>query len=257
RHARTRPSSYDVLALAVTEEDRDQVLDAEGPGAPYAAGRGFTASVAQTLVVPGEGGTSTLVVGLGPAADVDATVVRRASAAVARAVTRQERLVLDVVDRLPASVDRAAATAALAEGVLLGAYRYDAHRGSPPPSRLRTVRVLAASGAGVAAALARGEAIARAVCWARDRGNEPGGSMCPTAVASAVRAMGRRAGLKVSVLDEAAIRKAGMGGLLGVNRGSEQPPRFVKVSYVPAGRSAGTVALVGKGITFDSGGLSI
>ncbi len=257
RHARTRPAAYDALGVAVTEEDRDAVLDSDGPGSAYADGRGFTAKAAQTLVVPGDGGTSTVFVGLGPAESVDASVVRRAAAAVARATTRSERLVLDVVDRLPEEVDRASATAALAEGVLLGAYTFDAHRGSPPPAKLRTVRVVAASGAGIAAALSRGEAIAEAVCWARDLVNEPGGSMTPKQVASAVRSMGRRAGLKVSVLDEAAIRKAGMGGLLGVNRGSEQPPRFVKVSYVPAGASGGTVALVGKGITFDSGGLSI
>jgi leucyl aminopeptidase len=69
--------------------------------------------------------------------------------------------------------------------------------------------------------------------------------------------MARRVGLKITVHDEAAIKRLKLGGLLGVNRGSTQPPRFVQLEYRPPGRSKGTLALVGKGITFDSGGLSI
>ena len=69
-------------------------------------------------------------------------------------------------------------------------------------------------------------------------------------------AEGARAGFEVTVWDEKEIRKQKLGGLLGVNRGSEQPPRFLRLEYVPA-KPRGTVALVGKGITFDSGGLSL
>jgi leucyl aminopeptidase len=73
--------------------------------------------------------------------------------------------------------------------------------------------------------------------------------------------MARDAGITVKVLDEAAIKRAGMGGLLGVSRGSSNPPRFVELTYTPKGvaaaRRTGTIALVGKGITLTSGGLSI
>jgi leucyl aminopeptidase len=257
RHSRTIPAKVDAVAIAVTEDDLADTLDADdGPGAAYAAGRGFTAKVGQTMAVPG-GASSIVFVGLGPASSVDTTAVRRAAAAAVRAASRHGSLAVDLLDRLPEQVDTAGAAAAAAEGVVLGAYRFDAHRSEPSPAALTSVRLVAGSGKGVAAAVARGESIADAVCWARDLVNEPGGTMTPTEVASRVRAMGQRHALKVSVMDESAIRKAAMGGLLGVNRGSEQPPRFVKVSYVPDGRSAGTVALVGKGITFDSGGLSI
>jgi len=257
RHVRTRPASVDALAITVVEDDLDALFAGDdAPSASYAAGRGFTAKAGQTLVVPDAAGT-TVYVGLGPADAVDTVVVRRAAAAAARAVSRHESLTIDLLDRLPDHVDVVEAAAAATEGVVLGSYRFDAHRSTPSPASLASVRFVASSGKGLTAAIARGDAVAQAVCWARDLVNEPGGSMTPREVASRVRAMGRRAKLKVTVMDEAAIERAGMGGLLGVNRGSEQPPRFVRVSYVPDGESAGTVALVGKGITFDSGGLSI
>jgi leucyl aminopeptidase len=257
RHARSRPAAVDALAVAVTAENFAGVLDEDGPGGAYATASGFTARRGQTLVVPGPKGSATVYLGLGPDAGVDATAVRKAAAAFVRVASRRKRLVLDLIDRLPDHVDGSAAVTAAAEGILLGSYRFDAHRSAPPEMAVSSVRIVAASGRGVAEAIARGEAIGRAVCWARDLVNEPGGSMTATEVAAAVRAMGRREKLKVTVMDGAAIRKAGMGGLIGVNRGSEQPPRFVRVSYIPVGASAGTDSLVGKGITFDSGRLSI
>ena len=256
RHGRTLPRNVDVVAIGVFDDELDAGIGESWPGAAYAAGRGFAAKVGQTLVVPG-GEATTVFVGLGARTLVDATVVRRAAAAVARASNRHQSVAFDVLDRLPDHLEATVAATSAAEGFVLGSYRFDAHRTSPPPSLLQSVRLVAASAKGIGGAIARGESIADAVCWARDLVNEPGGSMTPVELASRARAMGRRERLKVTVMDEAAIRSAGMGGLLGVNRGSTQPPRFVRVTYVPDGPSTATVALVGKGITFDSGGLSI
>jgi leucyl aminopeptidase len=108
----------------------------------------------------------------------------------------------------------------------------------------------------VQSALDRGVGIAEAVCFARDLINEPGGSLTPSRLAEAAVEIAERDDLKISVLDEDDLVERGLGGILGVNRGSEQPPRLIELCYEPA-RPRGTVALVGKGITFDSGGLSM
>ena len=92
---------------------------------------------------------------------------------------------------------------------------------------------------------------------ARDLVNQPGGTLTPTAFAGRAEELADLKGFDVEVLDRAAIEDEKLGGLLGVNRGSTEEPRFVKLSWDPPGKVRGTVALVGKGITFDSGGLSL
>jgi leucyl aminopeptidase len=87
--------------------------------------------------------------------------------------------------------------------------------------------------------------------------NEPAGALTPSRFAERAVELAERTGLGVRVLDEAQIREERMGAFLGVAQGSEEPPRFIELTYEPAGRARGHVALVGKGITFDSGGLSI
>ncbi|MPY94256.1 MAG: leucyl aminopeptidase, partial [Acidimicrobiia bacterium] len=102
-----------------------------------------------------------------------------------------------------------------------------------------------------------GRTVAEAVLWARDKVNEPGGSLTPRALGKAAAELAEGAGVEVEVRGRKAIGKLKLGGLLGVNRGSAQPPRLIELRYRPEGPSRGTVALVGKGITFDSGGLSL
>jgi leucyl aminopeptidase len=145
----------------------------------------------------------------------------------------------------------------VAEGVVLGAYRYTALKSDPEPSHIESLTVVGRGGKRVMAALDRGRAVGEAVRVARDLVNQPGGTLTPTAFAGRAEEMADLKGFDVEVLDRAAIEAEEMGGLLGVNRGSTQEPRFLKLSWNPAGTSRGTVALVGKGITFDSGGLSL
>ena len=102
--------------------------------------------------------------------------------------------------------------------------------------------------------LRRAELSAEATCFARDLINEPANSVTASALAEAARAIAREAGLRLRVLDRAACEKMGMGAFLGVNRGSVEPPQFIHLAYVPRRPARRRLALIGKGITFDSGG---
>jgi leucyl aminopeptidase len=257
---RTMPDDADVVAVGLRQDRLED--DAAGAGLDHGAvvANGFEAKPGQTQLLPGGDGLR-LAVGLGPADEVDPKVLRRAGAAVARAARRHRRVgvgLLDLVDGAgtgPAA--RAEAARALAEGLVLGTYRFATYMADDAKaSRIEVVSVVGGGGARTARALERGERIAEAVWLARDLVNEPGGTLTPPVFAERARDVAEGAGLTVRVWEEAAIAEAGLGGLLGVNRGSFQPPRFVEVAHEPAG-ARGSVALVGKGITFDSGGLSI
>jgi leucyl aminopeptidase len=211
--------------------------------------------VGQAQIVSGENGP-VAVLGLGAADKLDATAYRRAGVALVRAGRRHKRLAADVLGTVGETLTAAEAAQAFAEGIDLGAYGYHAQKSSPERNEVRAVSIVG-SGKRVSDALARGQAIAAGVNLARDLVNEPGGSMTPVAFARKANAVAKEGKLTAKILDAAAIKKARLGGVLGVNRGSTQQPRFVQLSYRPTGKAKGHVALVGKGITFDSGGLSI
>ncbi|MGH9138903.1 MAG: leucyl aminopeptidase [Acidimicrobiales bacterium] len=209
---------------------------------PDLALTGFEAKPGQTAPLPGR-----LFVGLGPADRVDAAVVRQAMGAAARAASRAEHVSVVVPD---------GHAQAVVEGVLLGGYTFSTYRSDPKPPKLRRVTLLGAIPKGV---IDRGVAAASAQNLARDLVNEPGGFLTAPVLAERVADAAQAAGAKVTVHDEKSIRRLGLGGVIAVSRGSTQPPRFVELAWDPprAGRSTPTVALVGKGVTFDAGGLSI
>ncbi|MCO8127491.1 leucyl aminopeptidase [Acidimicrobiia bacterium EGI L10123] len=218
--------------------------------------QGFTAEVGQTQVVPDADGRPTILVGVG--ADADRTVddLRRAAGAVARAARTHRVVRTDLLDHV-GELSPVLAAQALAEGIGLGQYTYTVLKSDPKPSLLEEVHVVGKGGKRVQDALDLGSAIADAVGVARDLVNEPGGTLTPPAFAREAVSLGESYGFEVTVLEKPEIEAAGMGGLLGVNRGSEIDPRFLELRWVPEGKPRGAVALVGKGITFDSGGLSI
>ncbi|MFN8040293.1 MAG: leucyl aminopeptidase [Acidimicrobiales bacterium] len=201
-------------------------------------------------------GLDRLLVGVGPAAAVDATVLRRSAAVAARAVTRRPSVRTDLAAAVADLAARPAAAQAVAEGFVLGAYRDARFRSKPEPVELSRVVLVGPGGAKVRDAVERGRAIGEAVTFARDLVNEPGGSLTPVKLAEIAVEVADREGLRVSVLDEADLAELGCGGILGVNRGSNQPPRLVELHWEPDDAKA-RLALVGKGITFDSGGLSL
>lgn len=143
-----------------------------------------------------------------------------------------------------------------AEGLAYGAWHYDALKQAPeePRPALAQVRVLA-SGADAEAGHARGAAIAAAQAFTRGLQVLPGNTCTPSFLAGEATALAGRHGFELTVLDKAAIAKAGMGALLAVGKGSAEEPRFIALEY--KGAPDAPVVLVGKGVTFDSGGISI
>ena len=176
--------------------------------------------------------------------------VRRASGVAARALAGTGRAVTTL-----STVDLQAAV----EGTLLGAYRFTEYRsekGDAPVARVDVAPPVEGTAKEHRATLKAATAIAEAVRTARDFINTPPNDLYPASFADRAAALAREAGLDVEVLDEKALRKGGYGGVLGVGMGSVRPPRLVRLSYQgPKARKK--VALVGKGITFDTGGISI
>jgi leucyl aminopeptidase len=217
---------------------------------------GFEAKAGEVRTLPGGDGSTVFVVGLGPAKDLDANGLRRAAGSLARAAKCQSSLVVDLLGHLPAGADLAGGAQAIVEGLVLGGYQFTSFKSAPKPSELRQVTLVAPAAKRIQAAVDRALVITEAVTWARDLANEPGGSLTPVELTKRVLEVAEASGFEVTVWDEKAIRKERLGGLLGVNRGSSQAPRFLQLRYEPE-KPRGTVALVGKGITFDSGGLSL
>jgi leucyl aminopeptidase len=250
------PGAVDAVGVAVFA-DRFEAGDVPEPlDHAFLEGQGFGGKPGQTCVVPGRDGRVVVAVGLGDESDATVATYRRAAAALARSAQRQENVATDLLEAVPERMDRPAVAQAIAEGIVLGAYRYTELKSDPEPSRIASVLVVGRGGQRVGAALERGRAIAEAVCLARDLVNQPGGTLTPAAFAARAEDLAASAGFSAEVLDKAAIEDRKLGGLLGVNRGSDQEPRFVRLAWEPE-RPRGTVALVGKGITFDSGGLSL
>ena len=221
----------------------------------YLRGRGFEGRSGETQVMVGPDGKAVVAVGVGPADRVTPDSLRKAAAAAIRAAAPAARVAVTLLDAVGPGADLAAAARAVAEGVVLASYTYTAQKSQPRPSRLAEVFVVSTSPE-VPDAVALGVSVGAAVCAARDLGNEPAGTLTPSRLASIASS---QKGLTVTVLDEDQIEAAGLGGLMGVARGSSAPPRLIELLYEPPGATAATptLALVGKGITFDSGGLSL
>jgi leucyl aminopeptidase len=225
----------------------------------------FDAAPGSLLRVPTRGSIASptiAVVGLGPAADVRADSLRRAAATVANAAERLEVVALDLVDvagvDAVGDLDAVTATQAVAEGIHLGAYRFGSYRSEAPAFALEQVRLHVAGDAVDAArsAVEVAAVTAAATCLARDLVNIPPQDKRPPALAD--RAVAEVADLPITarVLDEDALLDGGYGGILGVGQGSSEPPRLVELTYAPDGAER-HVVLVGKGITFDTGGISL
>jgi leucyl aminopeptidase len=196
-----------------------------------------------------------------PAGPLPATeVLRRAAGAAARALagTGSALVALPVGEDEAAEPDR---VRALAEGALLGAYRFAGYKTQPDqqhrdPVRAVTLHVPDAADKATRAETRRAAVVARAVARTRDWVNTPPNDLRPPAFADAVAGAAEAAGLDVQVLDERALKRGGYGGILAVGQGSAAPPRLVRLAYRPRGARR-HVALVGKGITFDTGGYAL
>jgi leucyl aminopeptidase len=239
-----------------------KAIDAASVGrlATVLASMGATGKAEEITKLPKSGTVKAglvVAVGLGePAGRAGYTVesLRRAAGAATRALAGTRSVAL----ALPA--DTVAEVSAVAEGALLGAYSYRRYRtnGSAPPAPVETLTVSSSVAADRAAkaAVTRAEVLADAVCFARDLINTPPSDLHPADLAAAAESYGRKAGLTAEILDERALKKGGYGGILAVGQGSENKPRLVKLAWTHP-KAKRSIALVGKGITFDSGGLSL
>jgi len=209
--------------------------------------RGFKGYIGDAAVVPTGGAISAadiMVVGLGPKASLGSEQVRRAAGVAARHSGEYSTVALDLAEGLEGR------SIAVAEGFALGGYAFDRYL-SKTASQTSTAIICGATQVEIDRAAISSEAS----IWARDIVNEPPSNRGPAAFLEIARERAG-AGVKVEILDEAALKKLGMNGILTVGRGSESPPRFATFTYDPKG-AQGFIGLIGKGITFDSGGLSI
>ncbi len=264
------PFSFDadLLVLACTDRDLevggfvDQVDDRlEGRLRRAAAEERFRGRPGQTLVAYSQDrlrARRVALVGLGAAGDATARALRIAAGAAARLAgsVGAARALFAWGPELAATVD--AAVEAAAQGALLGAYRFDKYltdeRGSQ--NTLATFALQLPANADPSTALARARVTARGVLRARDLVNEPAGIMTPTEIARIAREWAGESGMAIEVFDRAACERLGMGLFLAVARGSTEEPQFIHCAWTPPGARL-RVVLVGKGVTFDSGGLSL
>ena len=186
--------------------------------------------------------------GGGKRADFNHNGWRRAASAVLRALKAKGAKTI-------ALATPADAVAVTAEGAFLGSYEPDKNK-SKKESKSADSFIIASSG--TAADLLRGTIMGESANWAREMINEPGNLLPPRALADKAQAMAKQEGLDCEVLDRERMKQLGMGALLGVAQGSDEPPFLIVVRYKPANpKSADHLGLVGKGVTFDTGGVSI
>ena len=220
---------------------------------------GFEGKAGETLAIPTNGSLgarAAILVGVGKQDEITTDSLRRAGAALARRGSKVASIATTLLDAAPESIEKREAAQALVEGVALGSYKFLRYKGEGKPSKLESVKLIARGGAHIRSAVDRGARIAQAVAWARDLVNEPAEAKSPEDMAALAKKLGTANGLKVQVMSGAQLERARLGGVIGVGKGSERPPRFVKLSYEPAG-AKGSIAFVGKGVVFDSGGLSL
>ncbi len=203
-----------------------------------------------------------VVAGLGKKGGFNLAALRKAGAAgLAKAKALGAKKVAVALLGKPVRGEGVGAKAqVLTEGALLGTYRFLKYKAEKENKQLDEVTLLLSKSGDRGAALAgiaRGQAIGEAANFARDLVSEPASHLTPTALAEEAKKVAREAGLKIKVIEKAEVEKLGMGAFLGVAKGSDEPPKFIVLSYEPVGKAKRKIALVGKGLTFDSGGLSL
>ena len=217
-----------------------------GPGFDEGAARArFVGKAGQSFTYPTGESRPHTVVALGLGDDPGTETVRRAAGTLGRKAAKEAAAATTLAQAGPAG--------AVVEGFLMSQYSYDRYLSEPDPSRIESLLLV-----GEESAVQRdaGAVVAEAVCLARDLVNTPARDKAPDAIRRQVEELAGEFGIRLVVHDEAALVEAGCGGILGVAAGSDRAPCMLELWYEPDGADA-LIAFVGKGITFDSGGLSI
>ena len=239
-------SSDDGVELDDTGDALDRALD--GALKEHLDSSRFKGKAGDVAIVPTLGripAKAIAVTGLGARSELDAGTARKAAGVAVRRL--RERSTVAVA--LPTGDGTAQATG---EGLLLGSYQFTPYKSDDHARRLERILVID----GDPGSIERASAMAEATWIARDLTNEPSSTLTPEALAARAREIADVAGIECDVWDEKRLADKGFGGLLGVAAGSQQPPRFITLRYAPEGATK-KVAIVGKGVTYDSGGLSL
>ncbi len=254
----------DALIVGITNEGKKHL---EGPPAlpddvraaleKALEALGATGKLGEITKVPGTGlvkARMIVAVGLGDQRILDYEKVRRTAGAALRSLAGTKSVAIVVTDPDAARIE------AVTQGALLGNYAFHSFRGASAASQPEPVQKIVITGdpkdKGQAAALTRAEVIAEAVNFARDLVNTPPSALPPEEIAQQAIDAVRKLPVGVEVWDEDALARDEFGGILAVGQGSANPPRLIRLEYSPKGAKR-TLAIVGKGVTFDSGGLSL
>lgn len=221
----------------------------ERPGGGLWKAAGFDGGAGQTLLAPGVSGP-VLLVGMGGRQGATAASLRESAALAGRTLAHLHRLRWDFEGFAVVGLACGDAVQAIAEGVHLGAYKYDAGQDGPRASPWQH------PGGELGPAWTRGEDIARVTNYVRDLVNEPANVLTPAQLAGRCRDAASDAGLDIRVLEEAELRSGRFGGVVAVGQGSVERPCLVELTHRGSGGRV-DLCLVGKGVTFDSGGLSL
>ncbi|MGW5878292.1 leucyl aminopeptidase [Nocardiopsis terrae] len=270
------PSSLDADAVVVGYHSGGDAPEpasgAHSVDAAFAGGLGSTLSLLGASGAPEEVHTIAslgavkapvvVAVGLGPAptdGPVDSDVLSRAAGTALRSLSSRPEGAGRVVLALPATTAEQAGAVAL--GAELGNYSFDRYRTGEKAEKkaakaAETKLTVVSEAAGAGDAVERAAVLAEAVSFTRDLVNTAPADLVPEDLAGAAQEIARQTGLEIEVLDERALSEGGYGGLTGVGQGSANPPRLVRLAHSHP-EATKTVAFVGKGITFDSGGLSL
>ena len=241
-------SAADAAVLVVSDLSASSESLAGFPGlADALAGIGFTGSASSFTRVYAPDVTSLPFAVVGVGATPDEAAVRNAAGAALRSLTGFESVALGLAPGLEPFA------AAAAEGAVLGGYRFETYRSEPGKKRAASVTLHAEIDDHE---IARAQAVGDAVAQIKDLVNVPAEWQSPEQLAQSAAESVAGLDVTVEILDEKALAEQGFGGILGVAQGSDRPPRLVRLDYSPADATR-HIALVGKGITFDTGGLSL
>src|SRR5437660_2701431 len=227
--------------------------------------KGKEGETAYIHLSPGGGmkATRLLLVGVGERGDYKRAQVSQFAGAAVRALRARNVKTVGLVPRLEGG-DAELVAAAAVEGALMGLFEPDKYRTIEKEERAveqLQVIVEGADGDALQRGAERGRIVGESVNFTRDLANEPGAYMTPTILAERAQEVAKSFGLSIDVLDQRRMEKLGMGSLLGVSRGSDEPPKLIVLKYQPRKidkrHKDELLALVGKGITFDSGGISL
>jgi leucyl aminopeptidase len=262
-----RAESLDVpfLAVVVPEGVQPQSLSSLDQAAGGGIARAYTSGDFRgkrdetSLLYPASGAERLLLIGIGAGGTGDASAIRRAAAIAAkRAVqARVAEAAILVTPEAQGNLSAAHVTRMAAEGAPFGAWRYLELKRPSEDTRttLAQVTILGDASAEAKRSHEVGAAIAQGQAYARSIQVLPGNTCTPTFLGEAARELAKRYGMDITVLDKAAVQKEGMDALMAVAQGSAQEPRFIAIEY--KGSNDAPVVLVGKGVTFDTGGISI